>query len=178
MLINNFLQLTKICFFKAKPQDVHHSRMTFWAAVLINLAIFTYSMGNVFGYIDGFIIAMVFVGTLTGYVFLILKAFKLKSRFVQTLTALLGSYGLLIVAGFLLSVIIAYLIEVGLAANFLVILSHILMLIIYFWSIAVCAYIFKYALEKGWVIAIINTIAMIVLANLATMIIRQLFLQV
>tara|TARA_Y100001001_G_C7960773_1_gene292429 strand:- start:691 stop:1092 length:402 start_codon:yes stop_codon:yes gene_type:complete len=130
-------------------------------------------MGNAVGYIKGTIIASVFVAVLLVYIFLILKTFKLKSRFVQTASTILGCSALLIIFGFILSVCLLILLSLGVSGQLLSGLSKLLMLAIFFWSIFICGFIYKHALNKGWFIALTTAIIMLVFANSATIVVRQ-----
>jgi len=177
MLKQTLTQLIKLCLFKAKPQDLGYSMMVFYTFIVANLIILTYSMSNQADLLIGFGLAIIFVGVLIGYTFLLLKAFKLRERFIQTMNAILGANAVMMILALVLGVILYYLMDSNIAVSFTIIFARIVMLTLFVWTLAIMIYIYKHALERNWLVAGVSAIFMLVAANLATVIILQLLTQ-
>ena len=177
MLKQALITLGKLCLFKAKPQDLGFSMVTFYVTIVVNLVILAYSMSGQAGIAMGTMAAAVFVGVLLGYMFLLLKGFKLHSRFVQTATAILGCNALMMLVAIVISFALVALMNTNIELSVMVLLSRVLMLTIFIWTIAIMSFIFKNALERNWLIAGLSAIFMLVAANLSVTILLQLLLQ-
>lgn len=177
MLKQPLSQLIKLCVFKTTPQNVAYSMATFYGVIVVNLVILTYSMSNQVGILLGSGVAAAFIGVLLGYMFLLLKGFKLQRRFIQTASAILGCNALMMILALVMTFILYGFMSHNIAVELVMILARVFVLIIFVWTLAIISYIFKYALERNWLIASLSAIFMLVAGNLAITILLHLLTQ-
>lgn len=168
MFKRNVMQFVNLSLFRTRPDEMLYSYAIFGTTLLLNFIIFFYTMSNLFGFFAGSILACVFITMLNIYVGLSLKAYKLQTRFMQTASSLLGSNALITFLGLMLGEMFLLFVNQNIAPDFFIILSRVMMTILFLWSLGVCSYIFKYVLDKSWLVAFINALVMLFFANLAT----------
>jgi hypothetical protein len=170
-------QLCKLAFFKIKPEEIPYATTAFMIVIFANIIIYCYSMINLFGFFIGAILGGTFVALLMIYLILLLKTYHLQSRFIQTSIGLLGCNAMITLLGLLLNYFIMMILNQQVAVNLWMNLSKVIMMTLFVWSLAVCAYIFKYALNCHWLVASINAIAMLVFANAGTWLLLLVFMR-
>lgn len=177
MLKQTLNQLGKLCIFKTTPQNLAYSMVTLYAVIAMNLVILTYSMSNQVGILLGVGVAAAFIAVLLGYIFLLLKGFKLQRRFVQTASSILGCNAVMMLLALVTTFILYGFMSHNIAVELVMILARVFVLIIFVWTLAIISYIFKCALERNWLIASLSAIFMLVAGNLAITILLHLLTQ-